>query len=229
MFGNADEVPQNENTTLSSRSPYGVAKIAAHHAVRLYREAYGLFACAGILFNHESPRRGDNFVTRKITLYVAKLAKAIKEGKVTYDKKNRTWDISDFEPLSLGNLDARRDWGFAGCYVDAMYRMLQLDKPDDFVIATGKTNSIKRFLRHAFGTIGIDYEPFVVQNPKYMRPADINQLVGDASKAKKILGWRSNKDFEQLVREMVKSDLKSLGCSRHTATMTIWGKQCQGS
>ncbi len=193
MFGMAQEVPQKETTPFHPRSPYGVSKVFAYWMTINYREAYKLFASNGILFNHESPRRGETFVTRKITLALAR----IKAGQ--QDK------------LYLGNLNARRDWGYAKDYVEAMWLMLQQDQPDDFVVSTGETHSIKEFLEEAFGYLGMDYQKYVEIDPKFMRPAEVDLLLGDCSKAKKVLGWKHSVDFKGLVRLMVDEDLKLLG------------------
>ncbi len=193
MFGKVREVPQTETTPYHPRSPYAVAKTYGHHITVNYRESYNLFAVSGILFNHESPRRGREFVTRKITDGVARI-------KLGMAKK-----------LALGTLDSQRDWGFAGDYVRAMHLMLQQDQPDDFVVATGQTHSVRDFLEVAFGHVGLKYEDYVVQDPRYMRPAEVDQLIGDNSKAKRILGWEPTVGFEQLVTMMVDSDLKILG------------------
>ncbi len=190
MFGNAHETPQTENTPFHPRSPYACAKVYAYSVTVNYRESYNLFACNGILFNHESPRRGETFVTRKITRAVAH----IKEG---LQKK-----------LYLGNLDARRDWGFAPEYVEAMWLMLQQDVPDDFVIATGETHSVREFLEEAFSYAGLEWQEFTEIDPRYSRPAEIDELVGDASKAMKILGWEPKTRFRDLVRLMVEADLR---------------------
>ncbi len=192
MFGNAEEVPQSEKTPFHPRSPYGVAKVYGHWITVNYRESYGMFTVSGILFNHESPRRGLEFVTRKISDGVAR----IKLGKA--------------KELRLGNLDAKRDWGYAGDYVEAMWMMLQQDKPQDFVIATGETHSVKEFCEKAFSHVGLSWQDYVVQDPKFMRPAEVHQLVGDPSKAKKILGWQPKVSFEDLVRMMVDADLRRL-------------------
>ena len=193
MFGKVREVPQTEMTPFHPRSPYAVAKTYGHHITVNNRESYGLFAVSGILFNHESPRRGREFVTRKITDGVAR----IKLGLA--------------DKLSLGTLDAERDWGYAGDYVKAMHLMLQQDEPDDFVVATGKTHSVKNFLEVAFNHVGLNYQDHVVQDPKFMRPAEVDQLIGDNSKAKRILGWEPTVTFEQLVTMMVDSDMELLG------------------
>jgi GDPmannose 4,6-dehydratase len=193
MFGKVRETPQNEATPFYPRSPYGVAKVYGHHITVNYRESYDLFACSGILFNHESPRRGLEFVTRKITWHAA----AIKAGKV--------------DSLSLGNLDARRDWGFAKDYVEAMWLMLQRDEPDDYVIATGETNTVRRCVEIAFEEAGIDWEPVVKIDDSLKRPAEVDLLVGDARKAERELGWRPGTTFEELIRLMVRADLDLLG------------------
>jgi GDPmannose 4,6-dehydratase len=193
MFGKVQTVPQNENTNFWPRSPYGVAKTFGHHITVNYRESYGLHASSGILFNHESPRRGPEFVTRKISLGVSRIA------------------LGHASHISLGNLDAKRDWGFAGDYVEAMWRMLQLDTPEDFVISTGKTWSVRDFLEKAFDAAGIkDWQNYVLEDRKFMRPAEVDTLLGDASKAKKILKWEPKVNFEELVKMMVESDLRRI-------------------
>jgi len=195
MFGNAHETPQTENTPFHPRSPYACAKVYAYSVTVNYRESYDLFACNGILFNHESPRRGETFVTRKITRAVAH----IKEG---LQKK-----------LYLGNLDACRDWGFAPEYVEAMWLMLQQDAPDDYVIATGETHSVREFLEEAFSYVGLDWQEFTEIDPRYSRPAEVDELVGDPSKAKNILGWEARTRFKDLVRLMVDGDLGMIGAT----------------
>jgi GDPmannose 4,6-dehydratase len=191
MFGNTPESPQNEKTSFYPRSPYGVAKVYGHWITVNYRESYGLYACSGICFNHEGPRRSKEFVTRKISDGVAR----IKLGLA--------------KELRLGNLDAHRDWGFAGDYVRAMWMMLQQDEADDYVIATGKTHSVRDFLRIAFEAGGLgSYEPYVVIDPRFVRPAEVDRLIGDASKARRKLGWEPEVNFEQLVAMMVESDIK---------------------
>ncbi len=190
MFGKVQAVPQNESTLLWPRSPYGVAKVFGHYMTINFRESYGMYACSGVLFNHESPRRGPEFVTRKISQAVARISLGLQDE------------------LVLGNLDARRDWGFAGDYVEAMWLMLQQDVADDFVIATGETHSIREFLDHAFAHVGIeDWSRYVVQAPQFMRPAEVDLLVGDASKARDVLGWSPHVSFAELVTMMVESDL----------------------
>jgi len=189
IFGKVQETPQTERTPLYPRSPYGVAKAYAHWMTINYRESHRLHASSGILFNHESPRRGLEFVTRKITHAAA----AIKRGHQT--------------ELRLGNLEARRDWGFAGDFVEAMWLMLQLDEPDDFVIATGQTHSVREFCDRAFGHVGLNYLDYVVHDEAHMRPAEVDLLVGDASKAHELLGWTPTVDFDELVAMMVDADV----------------------
>lgn len=192
LYGKVQEVPQTETTPFYPRSPYAVAKLYAYWITVNYRESYGLFACNGILFNHESPRRGETFVTRKVT----KAAAAIKLG--LQDK------------LYLGNLDAKRDWGFAGDFVEAMWLMLQQDKPDDYVIATGETHSIRELLDEAFGHLDLDWQQYVEIDPRYYRPAEVDLLIGDAAKARRALGWEPKVKFQELVRMMVEADLAKL-------------------
>ena len=189
MFGKVLEVPQRETTPFYPRSPYGAAKVYAYWATVNYRESYNLFACNGILFNHESPRRGETFVTRKITRAVARI-KAGLQSK-----------------LYLGNLDAQRDWGYAKEYVEAMWLMLQQDKPEDYVIATGETHSVRDFLTEAFSYAGLDWQKYVELDEKYLRPAEVDMLVGDASKARDVLGWQPSTNFKDLVRLMVDADM----------------------
>ena len=189
LFGKVHETPQSERTPFHPRSPYAAAKAFAHYTTQNYREAYGLFACAGILFNHESPRRGENFVTRKIT----RAATRIKLGLQRH--------------LSLGNLEARRDWGYAKDYVEAMWLMLQAKQPEDYVIATGETHSVSEFLDETFGYLSLDWREFVQQDPRHLRPSEVELLLGDSSKAQKELGWRSKTSFRELVRLMVDHDL----------------------
>lgn len=192
MFGKVQEVPQRETTPFHPRSPYGVAKVYGHWITVNYRESYGMFACSGILFNHESPRRGIEFVTRKVTDGVARIKLGLQNE------------------LRLGNLDARRDWGFAGDYVKAMWLMLQQDEPDDYVVATGETHSVQELVEIAFRHVGLDWRDHVVVDEKYVRPAEVDLLIGDASKAREKLGWRQEVSFEELVRMMVDSDLALL-------------------
>ena len=192
MYGRVRETPQSETTPFYPRSPYACAKVYAYWATVNYRESYNLFACNGILFNHESPRRGETFVTRKITRAVAH----IKEG---LQKK-----------LFLGNLDSRRDWGYAPEYVEGMWRMLQHDAPDDYVIATGETHSVQEFLEEAFAYVGLDWRDHVGIDPRYYRPAEVDLLIGDASKAKRVLGWEPRVRFRDLVRIMVDADLQTV-------------------
>jgi GDPmannose 4,6-dehydratase len=189
MFGLVAETPQTEATPFHPRSPYGAAKVFGHWISVNYREGYGMHVSNGILFNHESPRRGENFVTRKITMGVA----AIKRG--------------DAKELRLGNLDAKRDWGFAGDYVEAMWRMLQQPQPDDYVVASGKTHSVREFCEEAFSCVGLNWQDYVVVDPKYLRPAEVDLLLGDAAKARQKLDWRPKVDFQGLVRMMVEADM----------------------
>lgn len=191
MFGKVQEIPQRETTPFYPRSPYGAAKLYAHWITVNYREAYNLFACSGILFNHESPRRGETFVTRKIT----KAAARIKLG-LQHD-------------LYLGNLDAKRDWGYAGDYVEAMWLMLQQPQPDDYVIATGETHTVREFLEVAFGHLDLDWNKYVKIDPKYYRPTEVDLLIGDAAKAKKQLQWEPKVRFQELARMMVEADLEA--------------------
>ncbi|MCX5763172.1 MAG: GDP-mannose 4,6-dehydratase [Gemmatimonadetes bacterium] len=194
QFGMVQETPQSETTPFYPRSPYGVAKMYGHWITVNYRESFNLYAVSGILFNHESPRRGIEFVTRKVTDAVARIK------------------LGTARELRLGNLDARRDWGFAGDYVDAMWRMLQQDTPDDFVIGTGKTWTVRQLCEEAFSYVGLDYQEFVTLDPKFMRPAEVDLLVADPSKAMKGLGWEPSVDFHGLVHMMVDADL-----ARHRA------------
>jgi GDPmannose 4,6-dehydratase len=188
MYGQAVEIPQTETTPFHPRSPYACGKVFSFYQTINYREAYGLFACNGILFNHESPRRGENFVTRKITL----AASRIREG---LQKK-----------IYLGNLDAKRDWGYAKDYVEAMWLMLQQDKPDDYVVATHETHSIREFLDLAFARVGLNWQDYVEIDPRFLRPSEVDYLLGDASKANRVLGWKPQTSFEELVRIMVDAD-----------------------
>jgi GDPmannose 4,6-dehydratase len=192
MFG-ATPPPQNENAFFYPRSPYAAAKVYSYWMVRNYREAYGLFACNGILFNHESPRRGETFVTRKITMAVARIAAGLQSE------------------LYLGNLDARRDWGYAPEYTDAMWRMLQADEPNDYVVATGTSYSVGDFVRMAFEHAGLDWEKHVKFDPRYLRPTEVDDLIGDASRAKEILGWQAQTYTPELVKIMVDADRERLG------------------
>ena len=195
MFGKAVEVPQRETTPFYPRSPYGVAKAYAHWITVNYRESYNLFTVSGILFNHESPRRGLEFVTRKISDGVAR----IKLGLAN--------------ELKLGNLEARRDWGFSGEYVQAMWKMLQQEHPDDFVIGTGETHSVRDFCEHAFQYVGLNYQDYVVQDPRFLRPSEVDLLLSDTTKAHQILGWKPKVNFQGLVEMMVEADLKRLTVS----------------
>lgn len=195
MFGHVREVPQTENTPFYPRSPYGISKVAGFDLTRNYREAYGLFAVSGILFNHESPRRGYEFVTRKITSAVAQIKlRLIKE-------------------LRVGNLEAKRDWGFAGDYVRAQWLMLQQDKPNDYVVATGETHSVREFLKTAFDYVGLDWKKYTKIDRQFYRPAEVHLLIGDYSKARKKLGWRPQVKFKELVRMMVDVDLERHGAA----------------
>jgi GDPmannose 4,6-dehydratase len=190
MFGKVQQVPQSEATLLWPRSPYGVAKVFGHYMTINYRESYGMHASSGILFNHESPRRGPEFVTRKVTQAVARIKLGLQDD------------------ITLGNLDARRDWGFAGDYVEAMWLMLQQDEADDYVISTNETHEIRELLDLAFKGVGIeDWEPYVKQDPRFMRPAEVDLLIGDSTKARETLGWSPKVDFPQLVTMMVENDL----------------------
>jgi GDPmannose 4,6-dehydratase len=191
MFGKVQEVPQTEKTPFYPRSPYGVAKVYGHWITVNYRESYNLYATSGICFNHESPRRGHEFVTRKVTRSAARI-------KLGLQKE-----------LRMGNLDAQRDWGFAADYVRGMWMMLQQDKPDDYVLATGRTHTVERLCQLAFDAVGLNYRDYVVQDPQFMRPAEVDLLVGDASKAKRVLGWEATTTFEELVQMMVEAELKS--------------------
>ena len=192
MFGKVQQVPQSETTPFYPRSPYGAAKVYAYWVTVNYREAYDIFACNGILFNHESPRRGETFVTRKITRAVARIEAGL-------DNK-----------LYLGNLDSKRDWGYAPEYVEAMWRMLQQEKPDDYVIATGETHTVRDFVEEAFAYAGLDWAKFVDEDPRYFRPTEVDLLIGNAQKAEKQLGWRPKTRFKELVRLMVDADREIL-------------------
>lgn len=190
MFGKVMETPQKESTPFYPRSPYGVAKVYGHWITVNYRESYDMYACSGILFNHESPRRGIEFVTRKVTTAAARIKLGLQNE------------------LRMGNLDAKRDWGFAGDYVKAMWLMLQQDKPEDFVISTGETHTVHELVEIAFGHVGLNWRDYVVIDPKFVRPAEVDLLLGDCSKAKEKLGWELEVGFEDLVKMMVESDLK---------------------
>lgn len=192
MYGKVREVPQNENTPFYPRSPYACAKVFGHWITVNYRESYDFFACNGILFNHESPRRGETFVTRKITMAIANIL-----------AKNQ-------DKLYLGNLDAKRDWGYAKDYVEGMWKMLQHSKPDDYVLATGETHSVREFLEEAFNYVGLNPDDYVEIDPRYYRPAEVDLLIGDASKAKNQIGWEPKVTFKELVRLMVDEDLKRI-------------------
>jgi GDPmannose 4,6-dehydratase len=201
MYG-SEPAPQGLNTPFHPRSPYACAKLFAHWQTINYREAYGLFACTGILFNHESPRRGESFVTRKVTLGAAR----IKEG---LQKK-----------LVMGNLESRRDWGFAGDYVEAMWLMLQQEKPDDYVVATGEAYSVRELLEEVFSLLDLDYRDYVEFDPKYMRPSEVDVLLGDPTKTREMLGWKPRVDFKGLVKMMVESDLELARREKHAETFT---------
>jgi GDPmannose 4,6-dehydratase len=191
MFGKVHETPQNEGTPFHPRSPYGVAKVFGHYTTLNYREAYGIHASSGILFNHEGPKRGLEFVTRKVTNSVARIKLGLQDE------------------ITMGNIDSSRDWGYAGDYVEAMWMMLQQDKPDDYVIATGETHTVREFLDAAFTLAGIDdWSRFVKQDPRFMRPAEVDVLIGDAAKARAKLGWKPRMSFEELVGVMYENDLE---------------------
>lgn len=190
MFGKVEEVPQNEKTPFHPRSAYGISKVAGFHLTRNYREAYKIFACSGILYNHESPRRGYEFVTRKITSHVARIKKGLAKE------------------LRLGNLDAKRDWGHAKEYVDAMWLMLQQNQPDDYLIATGETHSVREFVDLAFKQVGLDYHEYVKVDPKFFRPAEVDLLLGNPAKAKQKLNWQPKIKFPELVKEMVEKEME---------------------
>ncbi|MBI4051670.1 MAG: GDP-mannose 4,6-dehydratase [Elusimicrobia bacterium] len=202
MFGKVKETPQKETTPFYPRSPYGVAKVYAHYITVNYRESYNLFACSGIAFNHESPRRGLEFVSRKVTHTAAKI-------KLGHTKE-----------LPLGNLEAKRDWGFAGDYVEAMWLMLQQDKPEDFIIATGQAHTVKELVQIAFDEVGLPWEKYVRVDKKLFRPAEVDHLIGDAAKAKQNLGWQPKLSFEEMIRLMVHEDIKSLSKTAAAAPFT---------
>jgi GDPmannose 4,6-dehydratase len=197
IFGKVRETPQTEETPLHPRSPYGVAKAFAYWATRNYREAYGMFAVNGILFNHESPRRGENFVTRKITLGLGMILRG------------------ETDELRLGNLEARRDWGFARDYMEGAWRMLQAPDPDDYVLATGETHSVREFLDEAFGYAGLEWQHYVREDARYLRPAEVDMLIGDYSKAREQLGWEPTVRFQELVRMMVDADRERAATEEH--------------
>ncbi len=204
MFGAAREVPQNENTPFHPRSPYAVSKVFGHWITVNYRESFGMFAVSGILFNHESPRRGLQFVTRKVTYHVAK----IKLGLA--------------REVRLGNLESKRDWGFAGDYVQAMWMMLQQDEPEDFVVGTGEAHSVRELCEIAFGYVGLDYREFVKQDPRYFRPADVELLLADATKARTKLGWKPRVSFKELIQMMVDADIERLKYQRDKERRTLF-------
>lgn len=202
---------QDENTKFVPQSPYAIAKCAAHYATRLYREAYGLHASSGILFNHEGPRRGERFVTRKITKWIGQFMNWRGNSDVTFADDYIVKNTATFPKLRLGNLESRRDWGFAGDYVEAMWLMLQRNTPDDYVICTGETHTIREFLDVAFNYVGIsNWSHYVVQDPEFYRPAEVDYLKGDSSKARNLLGWRPQTSFNHLVKMMVENDLNEL-------------------
>jgi len=209
MFGNVNQVPQNERTPFQPRSPYGISKVAGYHLARNYREAYGLYCVNGILFNHESPRRGFEFVSRKTTSTVAR----IKLGLTS--------------ELRIGNLDAKRDWGHAKDYVRAMHAMLQQPDPDDYVIATGQTHSVRELCEIAFAEVDLDYHEFVKVDEMYYRPAEVDLLIGDASKARRVLGWKPTYTFGELIKEMVASDLAELGSESGKENVSRKGAKAQ--
>ena len=199
MFGKVEESPQNEQTRFYPRSPYGIAKLYAHWITVNYRESYDMYCCSGILFNHESPRRGLEFVTRKVSDAVARI-------KLGLSKE-----------LKMGNLDAKRDWGFAGDYVEVMWLMLQQNEPEDFVISTGETHSIEELVEIAFTHAGLDWKDYVVIDPKFVRPAEVDLLMGDSSKAREMLKWQPKVEFEELIRIMVDSDIKRYDTQEHSS------------
>jgi len=203
MFGSVREVPQRETTPFHPRSPYGISKVAGFHLTQNYREAYGMFCCSGILFNHEGPRRGFEFVTRKITSAVARI------------------NAGSASELRLGNLDAKRDWGHAADYVRAMHLMLQQPTPDDYVIATGETHTVREFCELAFGEVGLDYRKYVVVDERFYRPADIEILVGDATRARSVLKWEPTRTFKDLVHDMVHADLELLAGSTPATSVSM--------
>jgi GDPmannose 4,6-dehydratase len=202
MYGKVREVPQGELTPFYPRSPYGVSKVYGHYITVNYRESYNLFACSGILFNHESPRRGMEFVTRKVTDGVARIKLGLADS------------------LPMGNLDARRDWGFAGDYVRAMWLMLQQDQPDDYVVATGVTHSVKELVELAFGHVGLDWQKYVKIDQRFIRPAEVDLLIGDPAKARATLGWTPEVDFAGLIQMMVDADMERLGADKAAAART---------
>lgn len=202
IFGNTYSVPQSETTPMIPNSPYAIAKLCAHQLVGLYRRSYNIFACAGILFNHESPRRGENFVTRKITRYVAKLSMILNECD--------TSAVRSFPKLRLGNINAKRDWSHAGDMVRGMWMILQHKIPDDYILGSGKSRSVKELLRVAFGTIESNYEDYVVIDSRFYRPADINDLCADTTKARKVLGWEPIISFDEMIGQMITNDCEKL-------------------
>jgi GDPmannose 4,6-dehydratase len=204
LFGNTEIAPQSENTPMIPNSPYAIAKLYAHQLIGLYRRAYNIFACAGILFNHESPRRGEAFVTRKVSKYVASLQYWMdnNDGHPTRDK--------DVPPLLLGNIDAKRDWSHASDMVRGMWMMLQRDEPDDYVLGSGKTHSVRELLEVAFRTIGLDYRDYISVDKRFYRPADVNLLHADPTKAKEVLNWIPKISFGEMIDSMVQNDYKEI-------------------
>ena len=202
MFGKAKSIPQNENTPFHPRSPYGVAKVYGHWITVNYRESYGIFACSGILFNHESPRRGKEFVTRKITDSVARIKLGLQDK------------------LKLGSLDARRDWGYAGDYVEAMWLMLQQEAPDDYVVGTGVAHSVRDFAEKAFACVDLDWEKYVEVDPEFIRPAEVDLLLADGTKARTVLGWRPKVTFDELVKMMVEADIEKVKLEQRMAHLS---------
>jgi GDPmannose 4,6-dehydratase len=211
MFGKVAEVPQTETTRFHPRSPYGISKVAGFELTRNYREAYGMFCASGMLFNHESPRRGFEFVTRKITSTVARIKLGLQEE------------------LRLGNLEARRDWGHAGDYVRAMYLMLQQEEADDFVVATGETHTVREFCRLAFAEVGLNYQEHVRIDERFLRPAEVDLLVGNATKARQVLGWETRYSFQEMIREMVETDMKLAQAEARAAAIRSDGERSEAA
>ncbi|HZH92046.1 MAG TPA: GDP-mannose 4,6-dehydratase [Pyrinomonadaceae bacterium] len=211
MFGKVAEVPQTETTRFHPRSPYGISKVAGFELTRNYREAYGMFCASGMLFNHESPRRGFEFVTRKITSTVARIKLGLQEE------------------LRLGNLEARRDWGHAGDYVRAMYLMLQQEEADDFVVATGETHTVREFCRLAFAEVGLSYQEHVRIDERFLRPAEVDLLVGNATKARQVLGWETRYSFQEMIREMVETDMKLAQAEARAAAIRSDGERSEAA
>ncbi len=209
LYGETSEVPQNENTPLHPANPYAAAKTLAHFDAQIYRKSFGLFISTGILFNHESPRRSPDFVTRKVSLAVAAIKLGLKGSRIPLGQSGQPV-INSQGKLELGNLDAKRDWGFAGDYVEAMWMILQHSKPDDFVVATGEVHTVRDLCQTAFSAAGLDWKKYVVINKKWIRPTETGPLVGDYSKIRKTLGWKPKTDFKQLIEMMIQSDLSRL-------------------